>query len=250
MQMLHDKLKLAQVLGIEKNVKNAHTSNISALHKANQKPDLFSGFQKRFQPLDEQGEKLPDEKKTVQARVPLSIAALGRTLVDLLDVEATKDVANLKALASIIIDGVEITRPMPTTFLLSLEKQCQDLATFIAALPTLDPAELWTHDDNLSVYRSAETTTHRTKKVAKAFELSPATKEHPAQVNLVHEDVIVGHWKTEHLSGAISVPQKEQLMGRITALLRAVKIAIHEANGVDAVRIDVGQDIFNYLFKK
>jgi hypothetical protein len=80
------------------------------------------------------------------------------------------------------------------TTLLFLEKQLNDLASLIGKMPTLDPAETWHFDEGQDAWASAVLETHRTKKVPQAFIKAPATDKHPAQVEVILTDEVVGYW--------------------------------------------------------
>ena len=58
--------KLNQIIAIEKGVKARVYGELTELHKAVQKPELFNGFSKTYQKKDDDGEDLPAEKKRVQ----------------------------------------------------------------------------------------------------------------------------------------------------------------------------------------
>ena len=62
-------MKLNQVIAIEKGVKSRAISRIDELYKDIQKPALFDGLSRTYQPKDEAGEMLPSESKVVQKRV-------------------------------------------------------------------------------------------------------------------------------------------------------------------------------------
>jgi hypothetical protein len=134
------------------------------------------------------------------------------------------------------------------SFLLFLEKQLTDIRTFVGNLPVLDPAESWSEDKNSGLYRTEPTSTHRTKKVQKPIVLYPATPEHPAQTQIITEDVIVGFWSQVKQSGAIPRPQKLIILDRVERLLKAVKEAREAANIQEEVKTpDIGAAIFGYL---
>ena len=58
----------------------------------------------------------------------------------------TQDLGNQQAKADVVVDGKTLLQQVPVTFLLFLDKQVNDLKTFISKLPTPDPAEEWSHD--------------------------------------------------------------------------------------------------------
>lgn len=85
----------------------------------------------------------------------------------------------------------------------------------------------------------------------KPIVLYAATPEHPAQTQLITEDVLAGYWSTVKQSGAMPATEKLALLERIDKLLRAVKDAREAANMIDEVKVpDVGAAIFNYLLKE
>ena len=112
----------------------------------------------------------------------------------------------------------------------------------------LDEAESWTKDENSGLFKTEATQTHRTKKTVKPIVLYPATEQHPAQTQLLTEDVIAGFWSQIKQSGAMPKPDKQALLERVESLLKALKEAREEANGYDEVETpNVGEAIFAYL---
>ena len=54
----------------------------------------------------------------------------------------TQDVGNQQARADVVVDGQTVLANVPVTFLLFLDKQVNDLETFVTKLPTPDPADV------------------------------------------------------------------------------------------------------------
>ncbi len=242
-------MKLCQVLAVEKTVKGRVYADVSELHKRGQKAVLFNGFSKRYTPQDDDGEQLPPESLKVQASAEDALTTLASTLTELFDIVATKDTANCSAKADVVVDGVTVLPSVPATLLLFLEKQLTDIQTFVEALPVLDPADTWSYDDASKCYRSATVKTHRTKKITKPIVLYPATPEHPAQTNIVTEDVLAGHWEMTKFSSALSETRKAELRSRVSSLIKAVKQARELANTTDSPPIFIGDAIFKHLFR-
>jgi len=241
--------KLNQIIAIEKGVKSRVYGELTEINKSLQKPDIFNGFSKTYQKIGEDDEELPAERKKVQAEVPVVFKRVEKLMGELMKVTARKDWSNTSAKASVRVNGVALLEEVPVTYLLFLEKQLTDLRTMIGNLPVLDDSENWTKDVNSGLYRADETKTHRTKKVQKPIVLFPATAEHPAQTQLITQDVIAGHWTNVKQSGALPRPEKEKLLTRVDQLLQAVKVAREEANNAEEIiSPDVGQAIFNFLF--
>ncbi len=243
--------KLNQIIAIEKGIKSQAYAAISELHKANQKPELFNGFSKVYHKRDDEGEDLPPEKKRVQFVAKEVLRNAERTLTGLMDVTARKDWTNCAAKADIVVDGTTLVSGVPVPFLLFMEKQLNDLRTFVINLPVLDEGENWTLDDNSGLYKTDETQTHRTKKINKPIVLYPATPEHPAQTQIATEDVIAGFWHLVKHSGAMPKPEKQALTERVEKLFQAVKQAREAANIQDEVTVpSVGAAVFGYLMRE
>ena len=66
----------------------------------------------------------------------------------------TKDKANCNARADVKVDDTVIVKDAPVTFLLFLEKQLNDLKTFVGKIPTLSSDEDWTFDANANLYKT------------------------------------------------------------------------------------------------
>jgi hypothetical protein len=137
---------------------------------------------------------------------------------------------------------------VPVTYLLFLEKQLIDLHAFASTLPVLDTSETWQWDANVDCYSTEPTFSNRTKKVPRSHVLYEATEQHPAQVEMYHEDIAVGQWKTMKFSGAISAQEKNQVIVRIRQLQDAVKFAREEANGRNVEDVKIGNKVFDFVF--
>lgn len=241
--------KLNQIIAIEKGVKSRASSVVNENYKMIQKPELFTGFDKKYLPKDEDGERIPDESKYVQYQCGNVLGTIRKAMSDLFEVTARKDWTNMAAKANVVVDGQTILADAPVTYLLFLEKNLTDLRTFVTSLPTLDPAEEWVADPNSGLFKTKEVQTHRTKKVQKPLVLYPATDKHAAQTQLITEDVISGYWKTVKLSGAVSKPAVVGTLEKIEKLLKAVKEAREEANmTIEVASPNVGDAVFGYIF--
>lgn len=240
--------KLNQILAIEKTKKTQLHKQITGLHHALQRPNLVNGYHKTFQPKEDGGETFPDDKQVVQFRYIEGIEQVKAYMAELMDVTATKDFANTHAKADIVVEGETLVRDVPVPYLLFLEKELHDLHTFVEKMAELDPAETWAEDPNSGLYRSEPVKTHRTKKLQRPIVKYEATENHPAQTELITEDVVIGYWTTTKFSGAIPRPRKKELMVRISKLEDAVKFAREQANSIEAERMNVGNVLLNYIF--
>jgi hypothetical protein len=240
--------KLHELIAVEKGIKARAYSALTESHKLIQKADLFGGMSRSYQKRDEDGEDLPGESKRVQNTVREVLATLKLSQTELYDLTAQKDIANCTAKAPVIVDDVEVIPELPVTTLLFLEKQLTDLRTFILALPILDEAETWNFDANSGLYKSDPVQTHRTKKTQRPMVLYDATEKHPAQTQLITDDVIVGFWTMVKQSGALPKPEKVKLAARVEKLLDAVKTARERANGITVTeKPTIGARVFGYL---
>jgi hypothetical protein len=243
------KLKLNQIIAIEKGIKSRTYSEITELNKKLQKEELFNGFSKTYRKLDEEGEEYPPESKKVQLNVNEILNDVSKCMIELFDTTFTKDYNNCFASANIKIDGNTIIEKAPATFILFLEKQLNDIKTIINNIPVLDSNEDWKLDENSNLYKSNLVSTHKSKKVIEAITLTKATKEHPEQAQLINKDVLVGYWDTIKQSGAMTKPHKKELIEKVEKLIDSVKIAREEANNTEIEKYQVSNKIFEYLLK-
>jgi hypothetical protein len=240
--------KLNQILAIEKGIKTRVYAEFTELHQATQKPALMNGFHKSYQPRDEDGETYPSESLKVQHNAGDVMERVGKSLTELFDITAAKDFANCTARADVIVDGRTLLTAVPATYLLFLEKQLGDLSTFVAKMAELDPGSDWSVDPGTGLFKTEPTATQRTRKVQRAIVLYDATEHHPAQTQLITEDVVAGSWTTIKYSGALPAPRKKVLLARIEKLSNAVKFAREQANAAEAAEQKLGKEVFDFLF--
>lgn len=243
-------MKLNQILAIEKGTKASSNRSLTDLHKKSQVQALYDGRERTYRSTTEEGEKFPSESQKVQLKGRNVLKDVQASLAELFDITLTKDKANLEATADIVVDGKAIAKEVPVTYLLFLEKQLTDLHTFLAKLPTLDPSETWVWDPGQSCYRTSAVEAAKTKKTIKPIVMYEATKEHPAQVKEVSEDVVVGYWSTIRYSAAFPADQKEMLLDRVVKLQNAIKFAREEANATDASRQQIAGALFGFVFEE
>ena len=240
--------RLNQIIAVEKGIKSRSHSELTDAHHTLQKPTLLSGISRSYRPKDEDGEPLPPEATRVQAKAEEVIRKTADILVELFDVTATKDWANCKARASVTVDGKVLLADAPITYLLFLEKQLVDLHTFIKKLPTLDAAETWVFDASADCWATEPMQTAKTKKIPRNHVKAEATEKHPAQVEVYHEDIVVGYWKTVKFSGALPAKRMNELLERVDKLQHAVKFAREEANNIEVTQEKPGRAVLQFLF--
>ncbi len=220
-------------------------------YKLVQKPDLFDAISKTYRPVgggDDANERLPNENKNMQHRLSVIVAQTVAKLIEMYDVTFTLDAGNQRATGDIVIPNGPTIRNVPVPTLLFLEKQLVDVRTFIEKMPTPSPDERWTYDGNQDLLASEPTETHRTKKVQKAIVLYPATDKHPAQTQLINEDVIAGYWTTLRYTSRVSMAEKSAAMDRVNVLIDAVKVARETANACEVDERKMGSELLRFVF--
>ena len=240
--------KLNQIIAVEKGIKSRSFQDLTEAHHQLQKPTLLAGISRTYRPREEEGEQLPPESTKVQIKAQDIIRQTMDVLTKLFDATATKDWANTRAKADVVIDGQTLISQAPATYLLFLEKQLTDLHTFIKKLPVLDASETWAFDASADCWATEPVQTLRTKKVPRNHVKAEATEKHPAQVEVYYEDVTVGFWRTVKFSGALPAQRVNELLERVERLQEAVKFAREEANNLEVEEQKVGEKFFKYLF--
>ena len=243
--------KLNQVVAAVSGKKTQAAEAITKAYHLIQKPPLFDGISKTYRPKDEiNGDKLPSESKHVQVKVGELTSDVSTALAEMYDVVATQDHANCNAKADVVGNGEVLLSQVPVTYLMFLEKQVKDLETFVGKLPTLDPSEMWSHNEGVDMWSTQPAETTRTKKTTGFVVKYEATKEHPAQVAEVQEDVLVGYWSTIKFSGAIPAKEKNQMLQRVRGLHEGILKAREEANLIEAPNVSIGKQLLKFVFKQ
>lgn len=241
-------IKLHQVLAVERGVRKTTNDRFTEIHHVLQKPALITGISRTYTPLDDDGEKLPPESQRVQVTVAQSIKDVESALTNLWDLASTKDYANTLAVVDVQLGDTTILSAAPVAHLLFLERQLTDLATFIGQLPVLDPAQTWTWSNDAAAYEMPVVMTHRSKKIPRVLEKAKATDKHPAQVDVWHEDVIVGNWSTTHFSGALPQQTVNDMLGRLQALREAIQVARSTGNETVIEQKHTSNALLQYVF--
>lgn len=244
------KPKLHEIVAIATGRKGQTTRLVTDIYHKLDKPELFDGLHKVYEPATTEGESLPPERKNPQLDVRTSIGEASREWADLFNLYMTLDTGNQLAKGAIELEDTSVLAenvPVPT--LLFLEKQLADIKAFITRIPTPDPAETWEKDPNGGGLRTAPTKTARTKKSEKHIVVVQATTEHPAQVKSVTEDTIAGYWTTIKQTTKLPAVEKQAMLKRVSLLLDAVKKARERANAIEVEKNDkIGKALLGYVF--
>ncbi|QJX00691.1 DUF7873 family protein [Frigoriglobus tundricola] len=241
--------KLNQINALVTSRKGDAEKQITELYKLIQKEQLFAGRERTYRPLDEvNGQKLPPESQRVQQRADDLVRQAREKWTELWNLVLTQDTGNQSARADIVVDGKVILANVPVTSLLFLDKQVNDLETFVSKLPTPDPAEEWTHDPSTGLLRGKTTESLRTSKEPTVIVKYEATKEHPAQTELFTKDVPVGTWSQILYSGCIGTDRKNAILTRVRKLQDAIKLAREQANLLEVERQKAGEPLLGFVF--
>lgn len=240
--------KLNQIVAVVNGKKTETQRALTELHRAATDVDGHNGLSREYKPLDDNDtEFLPPEQKLVRRRAKDSLSELREVLSPLLDVVATQDVANCQAKADIVVGDEVVLQNVPVTHLLFLEKQLNDIDTFVSKLPVLDAGETWKYDPNVDCYATEAYQTNRSRKTLQSKVLYEATENHPAQVETYNEDVVVGRWTNRKFSGALTQHDKNLMVQRVKSLKDAVKYAREQANLMEVEQQRFAENVFDFI---
>lgn len=243
-------IKQHQLVATEPVKRGAYSKITAETMKVFKGGDLFKGLTKTYTPHKDGGDPLPGDKKEVVTTVADRLAYTEKTVVDLLDFEASRDKTNMKALADLEIDGILLAKGLPATTLLSLEKRLNEIRGYYDSIPTLDLSQEWKKANHKDRYEYGPIETFRYVKQTRGVLLAPATEKHPAQVKEVIDDVLVGIFKTLYQSGEVHPGEKAEYLARIDKLIEAVKKARMKANETETEDVKVGKAVFDYIHKR
>lgn len=246
------KTQLHQILAVESDRKNVVNKVIAeGKNTFNKKPGLFNGIFRSYQPIDEKDvERFSDETKPVEYTVRDKFQYVMKHVASYVDLAYQKDMANTMAKADIIVDDDVLASNVPAVMLITLEKQLIALRGVFEAAPTLGLGYEWKVDDKAkNTWKATGKPVYKSKKKTTAVVLYPATKEHPAQVKEVVEDIRVGQWNEIFRSGALSSAEKSEFLEKIDKLIGSIKKARSRANNQEVSKDRIANKIFNYILK-
>ena len=247
--------KLHELLAVGTNLDNQAKKTLTDLKGTfDKKRHLFEMKLTTFQSNEEGIAPVTESQSDIQTSVHKELEWISTILVRAIDVGFQIDAANTRAKADIITeDGVTIAKDVPATSLLQLEKELKEFHGLLNTIPTLDPAKGFTPDDarGEGVYKARDVQKARTKKVQKPIVLAQATKEHPAQTQLITEDVSVGTIQEQEWSALLTPAIKGDLIERVEVLTRAVKQARSRANelDLDVAGHKIGKMLLDYVLQ-
>lgn len=244
---------LGAVLAIETQARQEENKKNGARLKTAPKEQLFNGFRHTYAPFAETDAEhdaafqLPDESQEVQVIAERLLEDFLGDLREALDLTATKDLGNCSAFADLVIDGEVILERVPATHLLHLGHVADNLATFVANLPVLDPKERWAEPDSNPLRHTESTFTVRNEVRQVPLVLIAPTKEHPGNAIPIQSPVAMGKWTKVKYSGALTSERKRELERRVSALKMGIKKAREVANRTEVETIREGRILANYV---
>jgi hypothetical protein len=241
-------MKLNQLIAVLQTVKANATKGKTEVYQLCQKNGLFQGLSRTYQSREEEGFIYPPESQKLTLKANDLVDKFVLACSEFWDLAATQDYANTEAKASIAIDGQIIIADVPVSYLLFLEKQLQDIKTFVGSLPVLSIDKDWQRDPNRGCYVTAPKETVKTKKITDFVVAYEATEHHPAQIKEVSKDVIEGIWSLVDFSGALPQDRVNTILNRVDKLQKATIQAREEANSRDVQQRQVASALFGYLF--
>ena len=246
--------KLHEFLAIEGPLKaQADKTGKDLAHTFEKKRHLFSKKVETFIPLAEGAPAETIEQSNLETTVAKELKWISDIWTKAIDGAAAIAEANTVARADVILDGGKVLlKNVPATSLMELLKRATEIQELVQQIPNLDSAKNFTLDESQGkgIYKAREVMRHRTKKVQKALVLYEATKEHPAQVKEISEDVIVGNIQSQEWSGLITTADKADMIARSEELNRALKSALSRANSIEVPKteVSIGKTMLSFVF--
>ena len=246
--------KLHELLAAEGAVKTqADKCRSDLMNTFEKKRHLFGEKTITFTPVEAGAVAVTEEQSDLQTTVTQELTWIAEIWSKALDASYQIAESNMGARADVVLDdGVVLMKDVPATALLELEKRAAEIFNLVQAVPTLDPAKGFKTDTarGVGIFRAREDNSTRTKKTVRPIVKYEATKDHPAQVDLIQEDIVIGRLQTQEWSGLITPAEKAEMLARAEELRRAFKTARSRANEAPADNTKVGNGILAYVFKR
>ncbi len=194
---------------------------------------------------------IADKQQEIVTTVTDKLTYTGAFLVKAWDAALQIATTNGAARADVLIDDNPIATELPAVFLLEMEKNLRTFRGVCEKIPTLDPSKDFKLDDDKGahIYRAKDQERVRMKKVRRYHTMVKPTEHHPAQVDILDEDVPVGTVKTQEWSAKFTPAEKSDLLGRIDQLQDAVKQARIRANQQEVDKRKAGTAFMKFILE-
>lgn len=248
-------MRLHELLAIEKTQLTQFTTLVTDTLSKFGRDHYFKGWVKSLKmiqdnPENDAIEKAGSETKDVVTTVGETLEYLFDNWARYEDTQIRKNVTNQKATTSLPI-GDTVIDDVPVDELMGLETRLTKIREIFQQIPTLDASREWqksTVREGVWIASRPDVTT-KTERVITPIVLYEATKEHPAQIDKVNKDEVVGTFTTVSFSGAITSLQKANALKRIDDLLGETKKARMRANMKEVVNTSIGSTLSKYLLE-
>jgi len=247
-------MKLHELLAVESPLGNQSDKCLAELKDTfTKKRHLFEEKRVTFRPLAEGAPAQTEMQSDIQTTVDAELNWIRGIVLKSLDASYQVAQTNTQAKADVVTeDGQTLMTGVPATALLELEKRAVEIKLLVETIPTLDPAKGFAIDPTRkSIFIAREVNKTRTRKAKKVYIKYEATKEHPAQTELVDEDLPVGTVTEQEWSGLVTPAMKADLINRVEMLSRAIRRARARANeAVVDNTAKIGDTLLAYVFGK
>jgi hypothetical protein len=248
--------KLHAVVAREKGVRARGWDALMSAKRRFQASAGFNGYHKVYHPDAIEGGEFnperPDEVKRIEVTVQQVVRGFWPSVVEMIDLVATKDVANGSARGDIVVNGHVVARDVPAVTLLHLEKVVEALRDLISHIPVRDPSEFWEWSEEGNAWAAPPREVISTKQVTRPLvKWAPPSAEYQqqAQTDTLTEQTRVGVWETRRMSAALSARGVDELLRRVDELTDAIRTARTEANQTEAPERAIGDDLLAWLFE-
>lgn len=250
--------KLHELLAAEKTPQAAwNVMQEDTIKKFKNPEHFFHGHSKSLMMIGDTPEKqaIEDaarEEKAVPTNVYETLQYALEIFAQSEDLQAQKNKTNQRAVGTVMWRGKPLLKDLPVDELLGLEARLGRMREIFTSIPTLDATKVWEPAPNEGPFIYALKFPEEATKTEKRIEpvtLSPATPVHPAQVQAVSRDVVVGKITLRKRTGAATAAQKAEAIRRIDELLVEIKQARMRANETEAENIRIAQPIIDLLLE-
>lgn len=240
--------KLHELLAVEPSLKGTKDRIMNeTLKDFTKNTHLFTGGKKVYTPSEDGGRVFDPEFTKMVTTIPDRLNYTKKSFVKHADVVVAKGMTNTKALAKLIVNGQEIAE-LSASALLDMESMYKQLRTVLEKTPTIDDKIEWSKDQTKeNVWKSSITKTYKTRKKSEFITVAEATKEHPAQIREVVNDIVEGTWETTYSSGMITSAQKSVKIGMCDTVIRSIKKARQRANMANVEKVDINGTLFDMI---
>lgn len=232
--------KLHELLAAEKTPTGAWNQLFEdTLKKFKNPTHFFDGHSKSLQMIeDSPANKAIEDQAREEKPVTTTVYDTLEYALDIFaraeDLQYQKNATNRKATGTVMWRGKTLLDGLPVDELLGLEARLTKLRGLLLEVPTLDATKHWVEQGGYVFALQYPEETTKTEKQLIPVTLKEATKEHPAQVQAVQKDVVVGKFKMIKRSGSATALQKAEAIKRIDELLVEIKQARMRANETEA----------------